>query len=43
MLSYIENPDDEKWEEKKKINKQRAKAMIDTYMTDEAFDNAFGT
>lgn len=24
-----------------KINKQRAKAMIDTYMTDEAFDNAF--
>lgn len=41
MLSYIENPDDEKWEAPQKINKQRAKAMIDTYMTDEAFDNAF--
>ena len=41
MLGYIENPDDEKWEAPQKINKQRAKAMIDTYMTDEAFDNAF--
>lgn len=41
MLSYIENPDDEKWEAPQKINKQHAKAMIDTYMTDEAFDNAF--
>ena len=41
MLGYIENPDDEKWEVPQKINKQRAKAMIDTYMTDEAFDNAF--
>ena len=41
MLGYIENPDDEKWEAPQKINKQHAKAMIDTYMTDEAFDNAF--
>ena len=41
MLGYIENPDDEKWEAPQKINKQRAKAMIDTYMTGEAFDNAF--
>ena len=41
MLGYIENPDYEKWEAPQKINKQRAKAMIDTYMTDEAFDNAF--
>ena len=37
MLGYIENPEDEKWESKGVISKQRAVALQQRYDTDEKF------
>ena len=41
ILGYIENPVEEKWEAPGVINKERAKAMIARYQTDEQADAAF--
>ena len=41
VLGYIENPVEEKWEAPGVINKERAKAMIARYQTDEQADAAF--
>ena len=39
-LGYVENPRDEKWERPGVVNKARAKAMVERYRTDGAFDAA---
>lgn len=40
VLGYIENPDDEKWESKGKINKVRAEELIKKFSTAEDVDKA---
>lgn len=39
-LGYIENAPNEKWEAANVINKDKAKQMMDTYHTNESFDEA---
>lgn len=41
VLGYVENPDDNKWESPGVINKERARAMLGKYGTEEAVDSAF--
>ena len=40
MLGYVENPDDEKWESKEVINKERAKDLISRFDTVEKVNTA---
>ncbi len=41
VLGYIVNPLEQKWEKPGVINKEKARAMIDSYATSEAVDKAF--
>ena len=41
VLGYVENPQDEKWESKGVINKNRAKEIVERYDTPEKVDRAF--
>lgn len=41
VLGYIENDNDDKWENKNVINKKQAEALIEAYSTVEAVDRAF--
>lgn len=40
VLGYIENPADDKWEAPQKINKTRAKEMMDNFLSVSKFDEA---
>ncbi len=40
VLGYVENAQEDKWESKNVINKQKAQALIDTYRTSAAVDQA---
>ena len=41
VLGYIENPEEEKWESKGIINKERAEALLNKYCSEEAVKDAF--
>lgn len=41
VLGYVENPDEEKWEEKGVINKKKAKEMQAQFITDKDVEEAF--
>lgn len=40
VLGYIENADDAKWESPGVVNKEQARALLETYSTSEAVDSA---